>query len=254
MITFKRTTKAQIGIQKLLLVAGALSLTLPVLASRHGESTPSGEGQGNRSGMLAPDDELVGTLPIFFDPDSGMPIPEQPEDPDGEPDDEPDDPAPPGGGGGLLGPDLPPVLGAPRLFLYGPYHLLALHRSAFDAQQLGVFHSDATNPTNAYLVLPGSCSFEVSEDFFTIHGIETGLLIGANEVAPVMGCVSYLGQLSRPIQMPGATKKDFPIGALAEYGFLLDGVGLLTRSSLFGRSIMSVKGDGDIVHVTYWQF
>lgn len=181
-----------------------------------------------------------------------MPVPGEPEDPEAEPGDEPDDPEQPAGGGGLLGPDLPDVVGAPRLFLYGPYHLLALHYDAFDAQHTGQFHTDLSNPANSYLVLEGSSSFCVPVDLFTVGGIETGLLIGSDELDPVLGCVSYLGQLSRPILMDGASKKDFPVAELAEYGFLLDSVSLFTRSTINGRSFMTVKGaSDDMVQVTY---
>jgi len=247
-----RTTQAHGSILAMLFVAGALSLAVPADAAsnddRSGNSTT--EEDADRVEVGAPDEELVGTLPIFFDPDSGMPMPEGPEDPGAEP----DDPEPPAGGGGLLGPDLPPVVGAPRLFLYGPYHLLALHRDSFDSRQSGEIHMDLSNPSNAYLVIEGSASFTVSEDLFTLSGIETGVLIGEDELDPVLGCVGYLGQMSRPFQMDRATKKDFPIAALAESGFLLDGVKLFTRSTLNGRTLMSVKSSGNEVQVTYQLF
>jgi hypothetical protein len=250
-----RTTQAHGSILAMLFVAGALSLAVPADAtpndSRSGSSATEDD---DRVEVGAPDEELVGTLPIFFDPDSGMPMPEEPEEPEAEPDDEPDDPEPPAGGGGLLGPDLPAVQGAPRLFLYGPYHLLALHREAFDTNQTGVMHTDLSNPNNAYLVFEGSTSFIVPEDLFTLSGIETGLLIGDDELDPVLGCVSYLGQMSRPTLLDRASKKDFPVAALAEYGFLLDGVSLFTRSTLHGRSLMNVKSSGNQVQVTLQQF
>lgn len=249
-----RTTKAHGSILGMLFLAGTLSLTVPADASngnREGNAPSEDEGQRGIE-LAAPDEELVGTLPIFFDPDTGMPMPGQPEDPGAEPDDEPEDPDQPAGGGGLLGPDLPDVVGAPRLFLYGPYHLLALHYDAFDPQHSGSFHMDLSNPTMSYLVLDGSSSFCVSADLFTIGGIETGLLIGSDELDPVLGCVSYLGQMSRPILMDGASKKDFPVAELAEYGFLLDSVSLFTRSTINGRSMMTVKGAADdMVHVSY---
>ena len=251
-----RTTQAHGSILAMLFVAGALSLAVPADAAWNGDRSGNSttEEDADRVEVGAPDEELVGTLPIYFDPDSGMPMPEEPEDPGAEPDDEPDDPEPPAGGGGLLGPDLPPVVGAPRLFLYGPFNLLALHRDSFDSHLSGEIHMDLSNPNNAYLVFEGSTSFTVSEDLFTLSGIETGLLIGEDELDPVLGCVGYLGQLSRPIQMDRATKKDFPIAALAEYGFLLDGVKLFTRSTLNGRSLMTVKSSGNEVQVTYQQF
>ncbi|MCA8978817.1 MAG: hypothetical protein H6831_09905 [Planctomycetes bacterium] len=247
MNSLTRTTIAHGSILGVLLVAGALSLTVPADAA-------DGSRDDQRIEASAPDDELVGTLPIF-DPDSGMPLPGEPEDPAAEPDEDPEDPAVPDpapGGGGLLGPDLPDVVGAPRLFLYGPFNLLALNYDAFDPQHTGTFHTDLTNPANAYLVFSGSAGFTVPTDFFTIDGIQTGLLIGTDELEPVLGCVSYLGQMSKPLLLESGSKKDFPVAELSEYGFLLDGVNLFTRSTINGRGVMTAKsGTGDVVQISY---
>ena len=231
MMTFTQMNKTLGGIRGMLRMAVVLSSLLPVLALA-GE-----EGASPQPQAAAPDDELVGTLPIYFDPGTGMPTPELPEiDPDADPD--------AGGGGSLLPPPVPIVNGAPKLYLYGPHNLLVLHRSAIDSKATGRFEADLANPGHSYLILEGTRRMQLPADLFTDFGFETGLLISGDEVDPVAATVGYLGQYSTPFQLPNKSKKDFPVAALHEYGFLAHGVGLFTFSSLHGRTHMMVKNSG----------
>ncbi len=255
MMTFnERTHRAPVSLRGVLSFIGAAVLAFPVLATpradRDSAENAPGDGADQRSAAVA-DDELVGTLPIFWDPDTGMPQPE-PSGADGDDEDD-DDPAP-AGGGGLIAPDLPDVQGAPRLFLYGPYHLLGLHQSAFDSHHTGTVHLDTSNPGFAYLVLDDEVDVTLPATAFTIDGLETGILIGDDELDPVVGSVAYLGQYSRPFQLRADTKKDVPVGALSQYGFLSNGVAMLTRSTIHGRHLFTVKESGDSIHLEYRLF